>query len=143
MVPFKYLLMVWINDYPLIWYIYSYDWYDWYSLYVNICINQLICFLYGLHVLSINRILPISNKILRKVDPYYLIIYSSFYSLFFYLLLVLFYNTLSAWCSNQLRTSESFFSLTTVLWVSQSGLFLILSPFTILPYILSLVIRIV
>jgi len=43
----------------------------------------------------------------------------------------------------QLRTSGSFFSLRTVLCVSQSRLFLILSQFIILPYILPLVIRIV
>jgi len=65
--------------------------------------------------------------------------YSLLYYLLFYLLFALFYNTLSTRCSNQLRTSGSFFSPTTVLCVSQSRLFLILSQFIILPYILPLV----
>ena len=70
---------------------------------------------------------------------------SLFFFYFFSLLLALFYNTLSTRCSNQnqLRTSGSFFSLTIVLCMSQIKLFLILSSFTILPYILILVIRIV
>ena len=73
------------------------------------------------------------------------IVSSILYYLLFSLLFILFHNMLVAWCFNQLRTlrtSESFFSLTIVLCVFQSKLFLILSLFTILPYILLLVIRI-
>jgi len=71
------------------------------------------------------------------------IVSSVLYCLLFSLLFSLFHNTLSARCSNQLRTNGIFFSLTTRLCVSQSRLFLILSQFIILLYILPLVIRIV
>ena len=71
------------------------------------------------------------------------IVSSLLYYLLFSMLFALFHNTLSARCSNQLRTSGSCFSLTIVLCVSQSRIFLILSQFIILPYILPLVIRIV
>jgi len=71
------------------------------------------------------------------------IVFSLLFYLLFALLFTLFHNTLSARSSNQLRTSEICFSLTTVLCMSQSRLFLIFSQFIILPYILPLVIRIV
>ena len=110
----------------------------------------MICFLYGLHVISINRTLPINNNIpiiiYRWITPYSLILHPLFFLSFFSLLsplLLLFHNMLSARCSNQLKTSGSCFSLTTVLYVSQFRLLLIISQFIILPYILSLVIRIV
>jgi len=75
--------------------------------------------------------------------PLFSIVSSFLYYLIFSLLFALFHNTLSARCSNQLRTSGSCFSLTTVLCVSQSRIFQILSQIIILPYIFSLVIRIV
>ena len=101
---------------------------------VNICINQLICFLYRLHVVSINRTLPISNNIKRSCS---LFSCSLFFLSFFPLLLASFYNTLSTRCFNQLRVSESFFfSLRIMFCVSQSILFLTLSSFTILSHIL-------
>ena len=108
----------------------------------------MICFLYRLHVVSINRTLPINNNNTQMScfifsHPLFSIVSSFLYYLIFSLLFALFHNTLSARCSNQLRTSGSCFSLTTVLCVSQSRIFQILSQIIILPYIFSLVIRIV
>ena len=101
----------------------------------------MICFLYGLHVISINRTLPINNNIpiiiYRWITPYSLILHPLFFLSFFSLLsplLLLFHNMLSARCSNQLRTSGSCFSLMTMLCVYQ---------FMILPYNLPIVRRIV
>jgi len=107
----------------------------------------LICFLYGLHVISIIRTLSINNNTQMSCSIFshslFSIVSSILFYLLFSLLFALFHNTLSVRCSNQLRTSGSFLSLTTVLCVSQWRLFLILSQFIILPYILLLVIRIV
>jgi len=123
-----------------------------YSLckYVNICIfvlSMLICFLHGVHVVSINKTLPINNNTHMSCFPFFHSVFSIVFSLIYYLLIsmlfTLLHNALSARCSNQLKTSGSFFYLTTVFCVSQSRLFLILSQFIILSYILLLVIRIV
>jgi len=51
-------------------------WFD--ILYVNIYIKYWICVLYGLHVVFINRNLPINNKTHIKVVLHSLILYFSF-----------------------------------------------------------------
>jgi len=119
-----------------------------YSLWYIFVLTKLICFLYGLHIVSINRTLPINNKTQMSCSLFSHSLFSLVSSLLYYLssfsmLFALFHNTLSARCFNQLRTSGSFFSITTVLCVSQSRLFLILSQIIILTYILPLAIRIV
>jgi len=100
----------------------------------------MICFFYGLHVVSINKTLLINNNTQKRCS---LFSPSLFFLLLFSLLLALIYNMVSPRCSGQLRISESFFSLMIMLCMSQSRLFLILSSFVILPYILILMIRIV
>jgi len=67
--------------------------------------------------------------------------FSSLSSIILSLLFALFNNALSTRSSNQLRTSGSFLSLTTMFCVSQFRLFLIFSQIIILPYILPLVIE--
>jgi len=74
------------------------------TLYVNICINYLICILYEIHVVYINKTFLISSNTHKKV-----VSHSLFFLFFFPLLLTLFYNMLSTSCPNQLRASESFF----------------------------------
>jgi len=69
------------------------------------------------------------------------IVSSLLYYLLFSLLFVLFHNTLSARSSNQLRTTGSFLSLTTMLCVYQFRLSLLFSQIIILPYIVPLMIE--
>jgi len=102
---------------------------------INICINYLIYIFYDF--VSINKILSIISKTHRKV-----VLHSLLFLFFVSLLLTLFYNTLLIRCSNQLSASRSVFPIKIVLYMPQFKLFLILSSFTIVSYILISVIRI-
>ena len=100
--------LLWINDCSLIWYIYSYDSLLFMQIFV---LTKLICFLYGLHVVSINRTLPINNNIQMSCSLIFILycFFSSLLSIIISSLYALFYNTLSARCSNQLRTRWKLF----------------------------------
>ena len=86
-----------------------------------------------------NRTLPINNKYTQMSCFIFFILYSLLfllYYLLFSLLFTLFHNITRYQHdapTNQLRTSGSFFSITTVLCVSQFKVFLILSQIIILP----------
>jgi len=128
--------MLWING-SLIWYNDCYNWlicYDYSLSDLNILLT--ICILYLLLVTfwSRNETFRIISKIHLKVK----VVSHSLFLIFFSILLVLFYNMLSIWCSNQLSTSGGNFSLKTIFYVSLSRLFLILCSFTILFYVVIL-----
>jgi len=81
--------VLWINCRPLIWYSYSdysnymihtHIWFI--TLYVNIFINYLICIIDGLHVVSINKTFL---SVIRHTEKLFLIFYSSFHSIIYYL----------------------------------------------------------